>query len=71
MANEMLNFAYEVSPSYMLGSVACHKSTTLDRRLIPFRRKACCGFLSPLKVPSSWAEFELANLGSIAKRDND
>jgi hypothetical protein len=31
--------------------------------LLPFRRKACCGFLSPFKNPTASAGFEPANLG--------
>jgi hypothetical protein len=31
--------------------------------LLPFRRKACWGFLSPFKNPTASAGFEPANLG--------
>jgi len=37
--------------------------------LLPLRRKACCGFVSPLKSIAS-ADFEPANLGSNGKQAN-
>jgi hypothetical protein len=36
---------------------------------LSLRRKACCGFLSPLKS-FAFAEFELVNLGSNGKHAN-
>jgi hypothetical protein len=70
IAKEMLNFTYEVSH---IPRVLQHAVKSYDMEptaLLPLRRKSCYGFLSPLKVLSSLAGTEPANLVSSGKHAN-
>ena len=54
------NGAWDMHPGFFYIPKICDMGPII---LLPLRRKACWGFLSPLKNPTASAGFELANLG--------
>ena len=54
------NGAWDIHPGFFYMPKICDMGPII---LLPFRRKACLGFLSPFKNPAASAGFEPANLG--------
>ena len=54
------NGAWDMHPGFFYMPQICDMGPII---LLPFQRKACWGFLSPIKNPTASARFEPANLG--------
>ena len=54
------NGAWDMHPGFFYMPQICDMGPII---LLPFRRKACWGFLSPFKNPMAWAGFVPTNLG--------
>ena len=59
------NGAWDMHPGFFYMPQICDMGPII---LLPFQRKACCGFLSPFKNPTASAGFEPTNLGIRGRR---
>jgi hypothetical protein len=64
LAKEMINLTLR---SFSKGNLTCRKILRHGSTdLLPLRRKACCGFLSPLQIHCSWTGSNPRTLGPLA-----
>jgi hypothetical protein len=64
-----VNFSYELSLSHLKRSLTCRKIFRPGTDgVIPFRRKTCCGFVSPLKTHLPRPGLNPRTLGPMASR---
>jgi hypothetical protein len=70
LLNEMMNLTLQSAVFFVHiseGSSTCHKVLQHGlTALLPLRRKACCGFLSPLKIHRPWSGLNPRTLGPVA-----